>query len=241
MWYCIGDEQTLKAGEKIREVETNMCTRFFIEPSEEMNPYTEAAGSTALLRRMTDRLGREFKTSGEIRPTDIAAVIAPSASAEKAVYPMIWGYHIPGVKGPVVNARIESAKEKASFSSDWRRHRCIIPASCYFEWEHIRTSGGRLQTGGKYAIRPEASDLTYLAGLYHMEETCGLAYPVFTVLTREPTPKLARIHNRMPVILPREAIGDWICPDSDPEKIAAEMLDDMIITPVSRHAPVRPD
>ncbi|MGI6056902.1 MAG: SOS response-associated peptidase [Bilifractor sp.] len=206
-----------------------MCTRFFIEPSEEIDAYTEAAGSTALLHKMTDTLAREFKTSGEIRPTDIAAVIAPSSSEEKTVYPMVWGYHIPGVKGPVVNARIESARDKASFSSDWRRHRCIIPASCYFEWEHIKMPDGRVKTGEKYAIRPRSSGLTFLAGLYRIEESRGLKYPVFTVLTREPTAELARIHNRMPVILPREAIDDWIRPDADPDKIASDMPEDMIV------------
>lgn len=143
-------------------------------------------------------------------------------------FPMIWGYHIPGVNRPVVNARVESVKEKPSFAADWRRHRCIVPASYYFEWEHIKRPDGKIKTGDKYAIRPKDTSVTFLAGLYRIEQESGFRYPVFTVLTREPSPELLRIHDRMPVILPGDAIGDWINPDADPDTIAREALTDMI-------------
>ena len=69
--------------------------------------------------------------------------------------------------------------------------------------------------------------MTYLAGLYRIEEERGLRYPVFTVLTREPGEILSKIHNRMPVILPEDAISDWIKPDADPGRIVSEALADM--------------
>ena len=36
----------------------------------------------------------------------------------------------------LLNARSETAAEKPAFREDWRRHRCIVPATYYFEWEH---------------------------------------------------------------------------------------------------------
>lgn len=204
----------------------NMCTRYYVEMSPELRPYIEAAGSSPLKIKMVSRLGKEYKGSGEIRPTDMAAVIAPSAFGERAAFPMIWGYHIPGIQRPVVNARAESAKDKPSFSADWRRHRCIIPASYYFEWEHIKRPDGRVKTGDKYAIRPKGPAMTCLAGLYRIEEERDLKYPVFTILTREPGEALSHIHNRMPVILPEDRIDDWINPDADPEKIIRAALTD---------------
>lgn len=209
-----------------------MCTRYYVDMSPELKPYLEAAYNSRLKTQMVSKLGKEFKRTGEIRPTDIAAVIAPGSTGHKAVFPMVWGYHINGIDRPVVNARVESAKDKPSFSADWFRHRCIIPASYYFEWEHIRRPDGKVITGDKYAIRPRDSAITCLAGLYRIEEEQNLRYPVFTVLTREPGEALARIHNRMPVILPEEMIDKWIQPDGKPEELVCAALTDMIMEKV---------
>ena len=53
--------------------------------------------------------------------------------------------------------------------------------------------------------------------------------PVFTVLTREPTEELRKIHDRMPVMLPREAVPDWIRPDADPNKLLRLAMTDVMI------------
>ena len=206
-----------------------MCTRYYVELSPELRPYVEAASLTPLKAEMVSVLGKKFKAEGEIRPTDMAAVIASGRDGKQAVFPMVWGYHITGIDHPVVNARVESAKDKTSFAIDWARHRCIVPASYYFEWEHIKRPDGAVKTGQKYAIQPRNATVTYLAGLYRIEEERGLKYPVFTVLTREPCEALARIHDRMPVILPGDAIDDWINPDADPAGIVTQALTDMVV------------
>ena len=206
-----------------------MCTRYYVELSPELRPYVERARHSQLKARMVSSLGKEFRENGEIRPTDMATVIASSASGEKAAFPMVWGYHIPGIDRPVVNARAESAKEKKSFAEDWRKHRCVIPASYYFEWEHLKRPDGKVKTGQKYAIQPKGSSVAWIAGLYRMEETNGLHYPVFTILTREPSAELLKLHDRMPVILPESVIDDWLLHGSNPEEIINNALTDMVI------------
>ena len=74
-------------------------------------------------------------------------------------------------------------------------------------------------------IQPVGSEVTYLAGLYRIED----GYPVFTVLTTEPTEELARIHDRMPVILPGTAIGEWIRPETDPNLLLPNRIKDMVM------------
>lgn len=226
---CQPAAATGKRIEVYPESERNMCTRFYLELSPELRPYIEAANHSPLKAKMVSSLGREFKTEGEIRPTDMTTVIAPGRNGMPAVFPMVWGYHVKGINHPVVNARVESAKEKQTFTDDWNRHRCIVPASYYFEWEHIRRPDGKIRTGDKYSIQPRNATVTYLAGLYRIEEERGLKYPVFTVLTREPCEALARIHDRMPVILPGDAIDDWINPDADPAGIVTQALTDMVV------------
>ena len=145
-----------------------MCTRYYVELSPELRPYVEAASRTPLKAKMVSVLAKKFKAEGEIRPTDMAAVIAPGRDGKQAVFPMVWGYHITGIDHPVVNARVESAKDKTSFAIDWARHRCIVPASYYFEWEHLKTDSGKKKTGEKFRIQPEGSRIVFFAGLYRV-------------------------------------------------------------------------
>ena len=67
--------------------------------------------------------------------------------------------------------------------------------------------------------------MTWLCGLYRIED----GYPVFVVLTKEPTAELSNIHDRMPVMLPKERIDAWISPASNPDEIVPYALTDMII------------
>ena len=86
-----------------------------------------------------------------------------------------------------------------------------------------------MRTGGKYAIKPRGSDVTYLAGLYRIEEMRDLKYPVFAVLTRTPTDELRQIHDRMPLILPENAIDEWISPSREPNKVVDAAVTDVVI------------
>ena len=205
-----------------------MCTRYYMELSPELKPYVDRALRSPLRDKMAAKLGRPLKTEGEIRPTDIAPVIAPDHSHNLTVFPMIWGFTNPHEGGqPLVNCRAETAKDKPFWKESWNRRRCIIPCSYYFEWEHYITSNGRKKAGQKYMIQPEGCTVTYLAGLYDIEERNGLRIPVFTVLTREPAGSIRFIHDRMPVILGREHVKTWMDPGSDPSEIAGYALTDM--------------
>ena len=91
-------------------------------------------------------------------------------------------------------------------------------------------TGRAKKTGVKYAIQPAGATITWLAGLYRMVN----GYPFFTILTREPSEELAKIHDRMPLILPQEAIDDWIDPQTPAEtvrEIAKAALTEFILSP----------
>ena len=206
-----------------------MCTRFYADIDKELKPFVDEAQRASFAQQMMINLSRPLTMSGEIRPTDIAAVIAPAKNGQRAVFPMQWGFHVDGLKAPLVNARIETAPEKPTFRDSWYRRRCIIPASWYFEWQHITMPDGRKRTGEKYSIQPRDSDVTWLAGLYRFEEKNGFRYPVFVVLTRPPSDAVSGIHDRMPVILPESSIDEWIAPDGEPGKTAGTAIGDLIL------------
>ena len=169
-----------------------MCGRYYIaedDAAEELRQIIEAV----------NRRSAGVKTSGEIRPGDTVPVLANSPTLQPGAYAMRWGYTLPDGK-LLFNARSETAADKALFQDGMTQRRCLIPATCYFEWER------RGKEKIKYAIAPEGSQMLYLAGIYRKEDNRAAC----TILTREPAESIAFIHNRMPVILPAEAVRDWL-------------------------------
>ena len=200
-----------------------MCTRFYIEPeSDELHEILKEAKQSRL-GDLFMRAGSQVLTSGEIRPTNVVPVIATGKNRRSGVFPMRWGFQIPG-GSLVVNARSETAAAKPTFRDSWRDHRCIIPASWYYEWEHTKLPSGKMKTGGKYAIQPKGEQTAWLCGLYRIEE----GFPVFAVVTREPTQYLMSIHDRMPLIMPKNRIHEWVSPDIRPEELLPYAVTDLI-------------
>ena len=105
----------------------------------------------------------------------------------------------------VINIRSETAGEKALFRESLRQHRCVVPASHYFEWE--RRGGEKT----KYAIGPSDGSPLFMAGLYRTDGN----RTTFAIMTREPAQNIAFIHDRMPVILSTEQAADWLDPSKD--------------------------
>ena len=200
-----------------------MCTRFYIEPeTEELKVVLEAVRGSKLVRKFL-KAGDAVLTAGEIRPSNVVPVIAPDPEGRPAVYPMRWGFRIPE-KSLLVNARSETAAEKQTFREAWEKHRCVVPASWYYEWEHLTGNSGQKITGRKFMIQPKNVQAVWLAGLYRIEE--GL--PVFTILTRDAEGELRRIHDRMPVILPKALVAEWVRPDAAPEHIVSKALTEAV-------------
>ena len=196
-----------------------MCSRYWTDESPELRPIVEEMRKSPLVDKWHKKT--KVKTYGEMRPTDVVPVIAPNRHGERAVFPMKWGFT---GKSLLINARVETAAVKPTFKEAWQRHRCIIPASWYFEWEHRIGNDGRKYTGDKYMLQPRGSSVTWLCGLYRIEE--GL--PVFVVLTREPGEEIRFLHDRMPLILPQDLVGEWIRPGANPEELVQEALTDMM-------------
>ena len=215
-----------------------MCTRYFFDNSmKQLSEYYEEAKNSPIGREFAVKLSKPVIEYGEVRPTDVVPVLAPNKAGEPAVFAMKWGFttglpkaSVTGNKGSlIINARVETADTKPSFKDLWVQRRCIIPCSFYYEWKHYKNpSTGKTETKEKYMIQPTGADITYLAGLYRIEN----GYPVFVVLTTAPTSVLSEIHDRMPVLLPKEYIKEWIRPKTNPSEILPHMIKDIFMEPV---------
>ena len=198
-----------------------MCCRYWLEESNELKPIVDRMMKSPLVSKWHKSYAAPIKMSGEIRPADLAPVIAMNMGGKKSVFPMKWGFT---EKSLLMNARAETSAVKPAFKEAWARHRCIIPASYYFEWEHLISNDGKKHTGDKYLIQPKDSRVTWLCGLYRFENDM----PVFTILTREADEGIRFIHDRMPLIMPDHLVDEWIKPEADPKSLVKESLTEMI-------------
>lgn len=185
-----------------------MCYKFYVPEHQEMDFLDEILGN--LLTRNV-----AVKT-GNVTPGDVAAVIANSRELRPQPFGMLWGYRLSNGK-LVYNARSETAAQKSLFADGMAQRRCLIPAAHYYEWQTTKT--------GKqpYMLYPKGKREMLLAGIYRFENK----QPVFSVLTRVPSEEIAQIHDRMPVILPKEALSDWLNPRYRAEEILKAAVTDM--------------
>lgn len=189
-----------------------MCGRYYLK-SEDMNTVI-----TSLLRSLESKSGDGVKTGGEIYPGDTAPVLAPNRAGLCRAFFMDWGYPLHGKR--IINARSETAAQKPLFRDGMRSRRCIIPASCYYEWGKIDHQ--------KYNFHPEAGKGLLLAGIYRPEPDGRYSY---TVLTRDAAPHLVHLHPRMPLILPADAVTAWLTPGFDPDAVIRNARTDIAFAP----------
>lgn len=192
-----------------------MCCRFFVSKDDGIGKIYSEAG-----RKYEKLSGRVMPVEGEMMPSSVVAAYARSRVGELAVFPMVWGYSFPESRELVINARSETAGEKYLFRESWMVRRCIIPASYYFEWQHVDE-----KIKQKYAIRQKHEGICYLAGLYRFEADSRI--PRCVVLTREPAPEIAFIHERMPVIFNEDGKNAWLNRDANPAETIELSLRDM--------------
>ena len=208
-----------------------MCCRYYVEAT----PYFIELGELAQENTMRNKAHHNegnVLTVGEISPGNQVPVIASSKAGKKIAFLMFWGFR-SRTGSLIINARSETAAEKPMFKEPWASHRCIVPASWYYEWEHIKAPGGTEKTGSKYTIQPLGKDKTFMCGIYRLENDC----PHFAILTREPGEGIRSIHDRMPLILPEDMTEAWIKPDNDPGELLKYALTDMSFEKMVRDDP----
>jgi putative SOS response-associated peptidase YedK len=176
-----------------------MCSRYFLDADGNIIAYTfRVPDNTAIRKRFN------------IAPTQDAPVIRADVSGRREVSMLRWGL-VPGwakelkVGTRMINARAESVDMKPAFRDAMKHRRCIVPASGFFEWQG---EAGRKQP---FAITVAEQPLFAFAGLWERwKRADGDAVETFTIVTTEANESVARIHDRMPVILPMDAIDTWL-------------------------------
>ncbi|MEO0646561.1 MAG: SOS response-associated peptidase [Cyanobacteria bacterium J06650_10] len=153
-----------------------------------------------------------------IAPSQPVSAISGSGS-ERAYRIFQWGLIPSWAKDPaignrMINARAETAAEKPSFRTAFKRRRCLVIADGFYEWKKAVSAKG--STKGKkqpYYIQLADQSLLGMAGLWETWENGDGSYvESCTILTTEPNALMKTIHHRMPVILSPEDYDLWLDP-----------------------------
>jgi len=181
---------------------------------------------------------KEFQPSYNIAPSQFVPAVFQQGAEQK--FDMFrWGYIPPWSRPDIllnglINARKESIVEKISFKDSFQYRRCLIPSSGFYEW---KVEGKRKIP---YYICLKNHSVFSFAGLYskwvspdgHEMLTCA-------IITGEPNDLIQPIHQRMPIILPKDARNRWLDPVGYSKETLLKLLtpysaDEMEAYPVSR-------
>ena len=225
-----------------------MCGRFSLvsDPARlaaELDVVDEASSPPPGLRPGTGPRAPRFN----IAPTTTIAVLCrdvpaavdsgggdapPRGAAEPQQVPLLramrWGLVPPWARDSdkvptLFNARVETAAEKPSFRSAVRRRHCAVPMDGWYEWVPGE-SGGRRPAKQPFHMSPPDDSGLLMAGLWEVRrdpDDDTVVHQSCTILTTEALGPLTAVHDRMPLVVPDGALGDWLDPQciGDPREL----------------------
>lgn len=158
-----------------------------------------------------------------ISPGMVVPVIAWDGRKQRKIVPMRWGLHPhwkkePPEGRPMFNARVETAAEKPSFRTPFRRRRALFPANGWYEWEGVE----RPKTPNY--IYETDNEICAFAGLWdqwRVDE--GITLITATILTTAAQGDVKHLHHRMPVRLPQACWEDWLNWDKAADRVLRDM------------------
>ena len=142
--------------------------------------------------------------AGDVCPTDWAFIL--TGTKEICLTQMRWGFRKKNQKDLLINARVETVKDKPMFNESMRYNRCVIPASGFYEWNRI---------GEKASFGLPHRKVLYMAGIWQKVEDENQ----FTILTTVPNASVAPVHDRMPLVLDINEVSQWFTDWERAEKL----------------------
>jgi len=148
-----------------------------------------------------------------IAPTqDVLTVVERENSREARM--LQWGLIPFWSKEPkgIINARVETIAEKASFNESFQKRRCLIFADGFYEWER----NGKISQ--PYYFQLKDGEPFAFAGVWDKWRANDRVITSCAIITTKANELLSTIHTRMPVILPPELYDFWLNEESrEPE------------------------
>ena len=166
-----------------------------------------------LYRLTLEQPPRNTQARYNLCPTDpIDAVVERDGKRELAtmrwgLVPRWWSKTLKDVKMATFNARAETVETKPFFRDAFKRTRCLIPVSGYYEWQD--TPAGKQPW---YFTARDGSPALTIARLWDSRKNLETGEPLLscTMIITEPNKFVAEVHDRMPALLAEEDFEPWL-------------------------------
>lgn len=160
--------------------------------------------------------GDPFGPRYNAAPTQYLPIVRVRPEGDRELTLLRWGL-IPywakdaSMGAKMINARGETVVEKPAFRAAFRLRRCLVPMAGFYEWQ--RTAAGKVP----HYIRPLNAELFAVAGLYEWWPGKDGSEPIesYTIVTTEANEMIAKLHDRMPVILQESDYDAWLDPKNE--------------------------
>ena len=115
----------------------------------------------------------------------------------------------------LINARSESVAEKPSFRNLISRHRCVMPMNAYYEWKPMKVAGKAMKQPfafipGKDSEYDHESHFAVASLWSTWRDGEGKELTTCVALTTEANQRVSQVHNRMPVLLTKDGVKQWL-------------------------------
>jgi putative SOS response-associated peptidase YedK len=206
-----------------------MCGRFTVKAT--------WAELVALYRLTMDAPPHNLRPRYNVCPTDPVDVVT-AEEGRRELIPMRWGLVprwwsklLKELRVATFNARAETAENKPVFRDAFKRTRCLILMSGYYEWQ--ATTGGKQPW---YFTAADGSPLLTAAGLWDewKDRATGEQVKSRTMIITEPNHFVVDVHNRMPALLAKEQFAPWLSGEAGRELLKPAPNDYLRRWPVSR-------
>lgn len=153
-----------------------------------------------------------------IAPMTEVPIVRVGTEGQRELVRMRWGLvprwaKDPSIGARMINARGETLADKPSFRTLYRRHRCLLPADGFYEWMTLAQGAGAPPRKVPQHIGMADGSLFGLGGLYERWRNANdEVLDTCTIVTTEANARLRSLHDRMPLIIPREQYARWLDP-----------------------------
>jgi putative SOS response-associated peptidase YedK len=174
-----------------------------------------------------------------IAPMTEIPIVRINAEGQRECVRVRWGLvprwaKDPSIGARMINARGETIADKPSFRMAYRRHRCLLPADGFYEWRPVAPGDTSRKEPQHIAMADGA--VFGIAGLFERwRSEAGEVLDTCTIVTTQANELLMPVHDRMPLIIPREQHARWLDPafDDVADLIVPYPSDAMAYFPVS--------
>ncbi|HYT43259.1 MAG TPA: SOS response-associated peptidase [Methylomirabilota bacterium] len=164
-----------------------------------------------------------FKPRYNIRPGQLNPIVTSSGDHNEISF-MFWGL-LPHwardekYKYKTINAKVETVAELPSYREPFRKKRCLIPATGFYEPDKLHVSKPPFPW---HYFHLKDQPLFAFAGLYDVwkDKQSDKEIYSYTLITTQPNAVVGSVHDRMPVILRKEDEKTWLDPDiTEPKEL----------------------